>query len=145
MSKSKAQLAREAEEREDAIKNLQEWLVNVDEVRTVCVHVTSSGNQRVYKVLVGANGYKVHDISWAVARADIGTWNSKYGGIQTGAYGQDLVYNIGRVVTAGEPWACRGEDARCGSNEHDGVDGVARDERVMHTGDGGYRFRHNAL
>lgn len=147
MTKSKAQRdRREAEEREDAINNLREWLVNVDEIRTVCVHRSRTGSWRLYKILVGANGYKVHDISWAVAQANIGTgWDGKYGGVRTGGYGNDLVYAIGRAVTGDEPWACRGEDARCGSNEHDGVDGVARDERIMHTGDGGYRFKHDAL
>ena len=146
MTKSKAALAREVEEREEAIKNLREWLVNVEEITTVCVHVTSSGSQRVYKILVGAWGYKVHDISWAVAKAGIGTLNSKYNGVQSGAYGFDLVYAIGRTVIGNEAWMCRGEDARCGSNEHvNGPDPVVRDERIMHTGDGGYRFRHHQL
>lgn len=142
---------REAEEAE-ALAALREELQGVETIYTVLTYLSRDGMTRAIKPLIATPYGQIHDLSWRLARAGLGRVNQKHGGIIMGGCGMDmgfaLVYEIGRAVIGNEPWQCRGYDTtgatrvRCGSNEHVNTPRVEFGTDVMHTGDGGYRFRH---
>jgi len=139
-------LARQAEIAE-AIKDLREATSNVDVIYTDVVHVSRSGMFRCIRPFIITDDRHPWDLTYLVARADIGKANQRHGGIEMGGCGMDmgfaLVYEIGRTLYGREPWACRGD--RCGSNEHVNSPRVPAGPGVIHNADGGYRFRKETL
>lgn len=122
MSKSKATLAREAEDKARAASVLRSLLKPGDTVYTSLVHVSRSGMFRVIKVIVVSDN-QPHDVSRFVAEL----LDSKYdqrGGVAVGGGGMDMgfhvVYSLSRVLFA-DGFSCTGvEDGpnRCPANDH---------------------------
>lgn len=138
--------ARQAEIAEYLVK-LREHLATVETIYTLNAHTARSGMLRCIRPFIITTDSRPWDITFMVARAGIGDASERHGGIEMGGCGMDmgfsLVYNIGRAVIAGEPWSCRGD--RCPSNDHINAPRVPRGPDIVHTGDGGYRFRQEWL
>lgn len=133
----------------ESLARLREELASVDVIYTDVTHVSRSGMFRCIRPFIVVPGPDAHpwDLTYLVARAGIGKASQRHGGIEMNGCGMNmsflLVYEIGRAVIAGEPWACRGE--RCPSNDHVNAPRMPTGPDVIHTGEGGYRFRQVAL
>lgn len=146
MALTKAQRAQQERERTEARDRLRELLASVNVIYTVLTHTSRDGMFRAIKPLIATHLDDVRDITHLVSLAT-GDKEHRRGGIGMGGCGMDmgfaLVYNIGRVIIDNEPWQCRGD--RCPSNEHVNSPRAPYGPEVIHTGDGGYRFRHTWL
>jgi hypothetical protein len=155
MSKSKATLAAEAAEREDACKTLREIFPVGSTVTTSRVHLSRSGMYHVIAVLVGSADGSVRDVSHLVASA-IGSKYDVRGGVAVGGAGMDMgyhiVYGLSRALyadgfgcTGVKDWTTdeRGARTRCPSNDHVNS-GPERDNYTpghLHS-DPGYALQH---
>lgn len=103
MTLSKAQQARLAEERNDAIKALRDdyGLRPGSTVSTVMTHLSRSGMRRSIKLLVPATVTDRHgerlgisDVSWAVARAVGWRFDRDHGGVIVDGAGMDMGFHV---------------------------------------------------
>lgn len=109
-------------EKAEAIERLRALLKPGDTVYTILRHVSRSGMSRsISVVMMGENG--PNDVSWAVARAGLGTFDRKNDGVKVSGCGMDmgfhLVYNLSWVLHQ-SGFGCVGE--RCPSNDHSNGD-----------------------
>lgn len=77
----------------EAIESLRETFPVGSTVPTVLRHVSRSGMSRSISVLV-AEGGEISDISWQVARAGIGRFDQRHGGIVVNGAGMDMGFDI---------------------------------------------------
>ncbi len=129
-------------EKAEAIERLRGMLKPGDTVFTILRHVSRSGMSRSISVVVMQDG-KPFDVSWAVARAGLGTFDRKNDGVKVGGCGMDmgfhLAYNLAWVLY-GDDFQCVGEG--CPSNDHSNGD---RDYTPHKHSDGGYALNHRWL
>src|SRR5262245_38854263 len=102
-TKTKAQLAQEALDKEEAMKRLREIL---EPVRTIYTHVTSvnrTGDQRTIMALVAVKPWEgdryggpaqIIDLSWQLSRIGLGKHSDRHGGVTVGGGGMDMGYHL---------------------------------------------------
>ncbi len=129
-------------EKAEAVARLREIFKPGDTVHTILRHVTRSGMGRSISVVM-TDEYGIHDISWQVARAGLGTFDRKHDGVKVHGCGMDmgfdLVYRLARTLY-GDDFQCVGEG--CPSNDHSNGD---RDRTPHEHSDGGYALRQRWL
>lgn len=153
------------QEKQEALKQLREWLKPGDTVYTVLRHVSRSGMQSVIDLRIIRNGEPLA-IGWTAAKVLGDRFDARRQGIVVGECGMDmgfhLVYHLSYALWP-KGHGCTGE--KCPSNDHSNGDrsyiqhgptdengngedrdpgpGEAADGLVRHWHrDGGYALRH---
>jgi len=143
MTKSKAQLQKEIQEKEKAIKSLKKILKPGDTIFTKLNYCSSNGMTRAISLIVMRNNEPL-DISYDAAIAMGDKLHKTHDGITIGGCGMDmgfaLVYNLSSTLYR-NGFNCIGEK-KCPSNDH--VNGDRNYNKHKHNSSG-YALRQRWL
>lgn len=130
--------------RQDALRNLRQYIKPGQKVYTELLHRSASGMMRVVGCYIVSKG-EICNISGMVARGLGWPFDGKRNGVRVSGCGMDIgyhvVYSLGYALFP-KGWRCKGET--CCSNEHSFGSNKPCDGRMRHK-DGGYALRHSWL
>jgi len=138
-------MASKAEDREEALKIMRDYLKPGDTVYTILRHVSSSGMSRVIGTVI-VEGAAAYDVTHLTSRILGWPIHRTHYGVTVGGTGMDMgfhvVYSLSRALWPdGHP--CEDGRDRCPSNDHS--NGERTYSRELFHRDGGYALRHRWL